>query len=1005
MPTRRERTGTASLDAMALRGNLDSLQAAELLQLLTQSGKSGTLVVSDERKTKLLSFEKGQLLHAVHQERLPPLEEILYQQGKISREQMEAQRDAPRFDDEVVRIVDRRRVGARKNPSTRAPGQRFGRILVQQERIRQEDLDFVLSPKNAPDEILHRVLVEHGGLHLPDSAEVRQRIAGDKSLYEGLIVLGLATREDVQQAMLRIDEASLTDLLVHHGLIKKSVAQQLAAQLDQLRAHERPQLRIGAFLVAKGLVSQRQLEKALGQQISSDARLGDIAQQLGLLSEDQLRQAETELAILRLEFSPLHPILEALHEDHGFTDEELAAIVERQRSSEQTLVEALVETGKVDEATVRDVFTEAVVLELADLLTWPDERYEFFEGISLEDVLSQEPVSRPHDFTFDFHSLLLDAHYRVDELERTTAGSLSPQTILTVASLDVERDPEMSEADRRLLARIDGCRPLIDVCSVLPGNLFHKRQVMQRFVDHGWAVQMTRRQAYDTGQAWLKRGDNRQAVLNYEHALSSPGNEPPDAQIRLAIQEARLSAQRFWLHRMSLLVQKDVSCLTVLPPLRFLARLWQRAQTALEELLIRKGLARQWWTVKARVLRPIQGVFRTAKLRTAALLLVIGGVGIAVTTAAISWMGPDGTEATPGAGGRATSVTGQPREVRSPILRIETDGPIQAEPHITDSAVVFASRDGRLRSVPLSPADAAAGRGWELEIGEFGDVLSAPAVADGKVFVVNVRGEVHAVSMDGEELWRTSLGRAEPLEPLPLFASVATGAGGEENVEKLTCVAVASRDSLVLLSAETGQELYRLPTGNRILARPVAVGRRLFVGSADDHVYCLDWQERQVVWDQELDDDVRLLLAGAGENVIAVVRGDRVVSCAADSGQPVWERDLDGREVRRIEALPDGAIGLETGRGRRIALDPIGGQRRHEFAAAPSLGVTRTGVVGALYLYAAEDGFVGGLDSAGRHLWRSADSVGRVTGWSIGDDLVVLGTEEGVLELMPLKRD
>ena len=279
-----------------------------------------------------------------------------------------------------------------------------------------------------------------------------------------------------------------------------------------------------------------------------------------------------------------------------------------------------------------------------------------------------------------------------------------------------------------------------------------------------------------------------------------------------------------------------------------------------------------------------------------------------------------------------------------------------------------------------------------------------PSIVADRMFVANVRGPVHAVSVDGEILWKTDLGRVEAVEPLPLFAPSDAGSKPGAASRMPSCIAVASRDSIVLLSAETGLELFRLQTGNRILARPVVDGPRLFVGSTDDHLYCFDWQAREVLWDQELEDDVQQIVL-CGDRIAVVVRGDRVVTCDARTGRVAWRYDLGDRRASRFERLRDGSIGVESGKGRRLNLDVLTGQVRQTFAPPPSLAVVRSGVVGGLYLYVAEDGYVGGLDSAGRHLWRSAESVGQVTSWALGEDVVALATEGGVLEFLPLKRD
>ena len=56
-------------------------------------------------------------------------------------------------------------------------------------------------------------------------------------------------------------------------------------------------------------------------------------------------------------------------------------------------------------------------------------------------------------------------------------------------------------------------------------------------------------------------------------------------------------------------------------------------------------------------------------------------------------------------------------------------------------------------------------------------------------------------------------------------------AGAEEEV---VGVAVVAREAVIVLGPKDGKVLYRLETGNMIVARPLADGARIYAGGADN---------------------------------------------------------------------------------------------------------------------------------------------------------------------------
>ena len=72
---------------MALRGDLDTLSLAQLFQFLAQTGKEGTLSVTDGKSSKTVYFGDGGIrLMSLGERRAPRLGDLLIRSGRISPE-------------------------------------------------------------------------------------------------------------------------------------------------------------------------------------------------------------------------------------------------------------------------------------------------------------------------------------------------------------------------------------------------------------------------------------------------------------------------------------------------------------------------------------------------------------------------------------------------------------------------------------------------------------------------------------------------------------------------------------------------------------------------------------------------------------------------------------------------------------------------------------------------------------------------------------------------------
>jgi outer membrane protein assembly factor BamB len=149
-----------------------------------------------------------------------------------------------------------------------------------------------------------------------------------------------------------------------------------------------------------------------------------------------------------------------------------------------------------------------------------------------------------------------------------------------------------------------------------------------------------------------------------------------------------------------------------------------------------------------------------------------------------------------------------------------------------------------------------------------GQVYGAPAVADGKTFLVGCDSQLHVIDVaKGKELRSTELGGQTAAAAAVLGSELYVGTMKNEVraidwkkgaatwtfksprrqgfyssaavTDKL--VVIGSRDGWVYaLDRKTGKEKWSVPTGGKVDSSPVVAGSRVVVGSADGRLYVLD---------------------------------------------------------------------------------------------------------------------------------------------------------------------
>ncbi len=1027
---------------MALRGSLKSFQPSELLQYLSHSGKSGILRVHDDQDTKFLDFRNGQLFYAVHHRPLPKLSEVVVHRGVISPERVRTSNDTyNRWDDVVSRVLARRKLDSdrtlarRKFDSDGIPEEGDRRVervsppekeaqlasfLLKQGRLSQQELNAALEPVAIPNNLLAEILRGAEVITAEEFDEFHGRSGSSDSLIDHLLECGRVSAEQIFSTVSRMSDESLAELLVHRRLLSRAEARHFLGQLNALRVTTVPNVRLGEYLVTTARVTQRQVEKALEEQVVKRNLLGNILVAQGHITDEEVTQAHRELEILRLDFGPVHSIHERLLEYHGVEHESFVEALAELKGTDRTLAEVLVASGNITQEEMRRAVKGLLLDELSDLLMWEAASFEFFDFFTLDDVFSSSELPTIHSNTFSVQSLLLNAHSALDELQSGDLERVTSKTVF-VSTADPESGETVPGEKSNIFMSLDGHTSVREIRRVISGHCFSHLRLLAQLHAEGCIRRLTREEAFREGEKARRERKHAEAIALLEHALETPGDEPADSDVRGALQFARLLGRSQTLEKglsgirsalkacresravqwLSSRVERFgwlKSARTALSRAAgFLSRRVLKTRLAFEDFLIKTGWARHFWTLKGYVIDPFRGLFQQARRIPT---FYLGGVVFTLLLLLIFTVWEPGDSQTTGRHALAAGAVDAEVESRPELGSFVAGGPLEAPPAVNGQDLYLTSRDGTVRSMRFEPKAARDSAVdvlkvvWEQKVGEFGDILSRPVPVGDRIFLTNVRGLTFALSASGEILWKKKLGRTEAIAPRPLL----------DPESGLSGLVIVSRESAYVLAPEDGRILYRLETGNTITARPVGDAEDLFVGSRDNHIYKSSWRRGEHEWEHEESDDILELIL-LEDILVFATRAGRVGALDRLTGAERWKKTFPTNSFQGVQASENGKIRIDLGQGKLEILAADSGETVSTFSPHARLDLSSMNYHGKRLFFVDDFGFLAEFTFAGKLRWRSRKPVGHVTGWVEGEDFLLLTSREGRLAAYGLSGD
>ncbi len=289
---------------------------------------------------------------------------------------------------------------------------------------------------------------------------------------------------------------------------------------------------------------------------------------------------------------------------------------------------------------------------------------------------------------------------------------------------------------------------------------------------------------------------------------------------------------------------------------------------------------------------------------------------------------------------------------------------------------------------------------WRATIGQAGNFLFVPAIADGMVYAASAEGFLAAFGVDdGVQKWRVQANRA----------GLSAGVGAGERT-----VVVATAKGEILAFDASGAEKWKAAVSSEVLAPPLVVDGVALIRSNDNRIHAFALSDGKRRWTYQRTAPALVLrnfsglVAGDG-TVYAGFPGGKLVALALGNGSVRWEATVaaprGATELERIAdvigfpVLRDRSVCAVAYQGRAACFESVNGQSLWTRDVSSQAGLA----VDSRYAFVSDDrsSVVGLAAETGSSLWKQDRLLWRGISapLSIGR-AVVVGDYQGVLHAL-----
>lgn len=178
---------------------------------------------------------------------------------------------------------------------------------------------------------------------------------------------------------------------------------------------------------------------------------------------------------------------------------------------------------------------------------------------------------------------------------------------------------------------------------------------------------------------------------------------------------------------------------------------------------------------------------------------------------------------------------------------------------------------------------------WSTSIGQGNSrkhrITAAPVVADGRIFTLDSRARVTAVSTGGNVLWSADM--------TPSIDRADDASGGGLAVEGGSLYATSGFGTLTAFDAAGGAVRWVQDLGTAVTSAPTVLNGRVYVAGRDGQGWALEAATGKLLWDVKASRAKSAVVGGpspaaTSEAVIFPFASGELVAVAPDSGAPLW---------------------------------------------------------------------------------------------------------------------